>query len=301
MTKPAKALLVALPAPPPHVTHLAVLGPLALHRDSGQGVEATRPELRRKRVQELLAFLVSRRTTTRSAITAALWPDLRDGSPGNNLAVTFNLLLRALEPWRHPGEAAHLIRFDGQNVKLVTGEHLHIDVDDFDRHLSAAARAEADGVPSVALEHQLAAIALYRGDLHADLTDIAWVALDRECHRTRFVTTATRAAQLLVARGDPDQAEHLARRVLDVDPWAEGAHTALVGAALARGNRSVAHRHLERCFQALTELGLQPSPTTEQLQRRIYTETPAARAHYPEGRRRQRRPATPSVRSAPRR
>jgi len=276
MAKTAKALLVALPASPPHATHVATLGPLALHRDSPLNAEIAYTDLRRKRVKELLAFLVSHRSTTRTAISAALWPDLREDMAGNNLAVTLNHLLRALEPWRHSGEAAYSIRLDGQIVRLVTGEHLHIDLDDFDHHLSAAAHAEAEGIPSVALEHQLAAIALYRGDLYSDLTDTCWLALDREHYRTRFVTTATRAAQLLVGQGNVDQAEHLARRALDVDPWAEDAHTCLIAAALARGDRSNAHRQLERCLQALTELGVQPSDATQQLRRRIYTGTQAA-------------------------
>ena len=64
----------------------------------------------------------------------------------------------------------------------------------------------------------------------------------------RFVTAATRAGQLLVGRGDPDEAERVARRAIAADPWAEAAYGVLVSVALARGDRSAARLALERCL-----------------------------------------------------
>jgi DNA-binding SARP family transcriptional activator len=269
--RPARALLATLPAAPPEASHLTTFGPLTLRRGptASAGQEDTHPDLRRRRVQELLAFLVVHRSTTRSAIKAALWPDLSDTIASNNLAVTLNHLQRALEPWRQPREAPYLIRADGPNIRLLTGEHLYIDTDAFDHHVSAARRAETDGVPSLALDHHLAAAALYRGDLCAGISDTDWITLDREHYRTRFVVSATRAAQLLIGHGDTHQAELLAGHALKVDPWAEDAHTALAAAGLARGDRSAAHRNLQRGLNALADLGIEPSATTLQLQHRI--------------------------------
>lgn len=267
--KPAKALLAAVPAPPPRSVYLAVLGPLTLLRDGPDGEEVVDPQLRRKRVQALLAFLVGHRRTARSAIAAALWPDLDERSAANNLGVTFNHLVRLLEPDRPRGEPAYLLRLSGQSVKLVSGEHLQIDVDEFSGHMAGAARAEADGTPSAALDHYLAALELYRGDLSCEVTGADWLTLDREHCRARFVTAANRAGQLLLGRGDTDRAQAIAQRALDVDPWSEDAYAVLVGAALARRDRSTAHRMLQRCFDALTDLGVQPSDATRQLQRRL--------------------------------
>ena len=267
--KPVKALLAAVPAPPPRPTHLSVLGPLALHRDGPDGEEVIDPDLRRRRVQALLAFLVGHRRTNRAAVAAALWPDLDERSAGNNLGVTLNHLLRVLEPWRDSGEPAYLVRVDGPSVQLVSGEHLAIDVDRFDAHLAAAARAEADGTPSLALDHDLAAVALYRGDLHEELPEAEWFALDREHYRSRFVGAAVRAGQLLVGRRDIEQARAVAHRALAVDPYAEAAYAVLVGAALSGGDRSGARRLLERCQAQLAELGADLSPATRQLARRL--------------------------------
>jgi DNA-binding SARP family transcriptional activator len=265
----ARSLLAAVPGPPPGVSYLAVLGPLELRRDGPGGPEVADPDLRRERVRTLLAFLVGHRVTTRPEITAALWPDLDERSAANNLRVTLNYLLRVLEPWRPAGEPGYFVRLDGQRVELVIGGELQVDVDVFDRHVEAAARAEADGTPSVALEHHLAAIGLYRGSLHVDAPDADWIDLDREHYRTRFVRAAVRAGQLLLGRGDIEQAERTARHALAADRWAEDAYAVLTAAALARGDRSAARRHLDRGLAALAELGVEPSNATLRLRRRI--------------------------------
>ncbi len=265
LAAPARALLSAVPAPPPQAIELAVLGPLALRRG---GAAVTGGDLRRERVRTLLAYLVLHRKTTRRTVIDALWPELDERSGGNNLRVTLTYLLRVLEPERPSGEPAYTVRFDRQELQLVTGEALHLDVDRFDMHLVAASRAESDGTPSAALDHLLAALALYRGDLHADV-EADWLTLDRTHYRRRFVDAATRAAQLLAGQGHPDRAEALARSAIDVDPWAEHAHAVLVAAALARRDLSGARNALDRCEAALSELGVEPSDETRRLARQI--------------------------------
>jgi LuxR family transcriptional regulator, maltose regulon positive regulatory protein len=264
--KLAKSLLAAVPAPPEDRTEIAVLGPLALARN---GEPVTERDLRRERVRALLAFLVGHRTTSRAAIMAALWPDLDERAAANNLRVTMTYLLRVLEPGRPARESAYHIRVDGPTVRLVISDWLRIDVDRFNEHVTRAARAEADGTPSLALEHNLAAVALYRGEAHEGVADADWIALERDQFRVRFVAAATRAGELLVARGDVDDAERAARRAVEVDPWAEDAYGVLVSAALARRDRSTARRTLDRTLAALADLGVEPSEETRRLRRRV--------------------------------
>jgi DNA-binding SARP family transcriptional activator len=178
-------------------------------------------------------------------------------------------LLRVLEPARSAREPAYYIRVVGQAVTLVTYDRLRIDVDRFDEHVAHAAQAEADGTPSLALEHNLAAVALYRGEAHEGVAEADWIALEREHFRVRFVAAATRAGELLVARGDVDQAERVARRAVQVDPWAEHAYAALVSVALTRGDRSAARRTLDQALTALADLGVEPSEETRRLRRRV--------------------------------
>jgi ATP/maltotriose-dependent transcriptional regulator MalT/DNA-binding SARP family transcriptional activator len=269
--KQARSLLAAVPAPPPLASRLNVLGPLQLWRDGhspGQVHEVLEADLRRPRVRALLGFLVTHRRTHRSAVGAALWPDLDDKAIANNLGVTLSYLLRALEPWRASGEAPYLVRLDGPTIELVPGDHLVLDIDEFDRHLDCADQAEADGTPSLALDHQLAATELYRGDLLGDVPDADWIDLDRSRYRSRFVATAIRAAQLLVGRGESERAEAVAQRSLAADPWSEDAYGVLATAALDRGDRTAARDALSRCLAALADLDAEPAEATRHLARR---------------------------------
>jgi DNA-binding SARP family transcriptional activator len=267
--KLARALLTTVPQPPARPVHVAVLGPLEMRHDGPSGAAVTDPHLRRKRLRALLAYLVGHRTTDRAAVAAALWPDNDTRSAGNNLAVTLSYLLSLLEPDRPSGEPAFSVRLDGQSIRLVTGDHLRLDTEVFDHHLAEAVAAEASGAPSLALEHNLAAVGVYRGDLHCELPDAEWAVIDREHYRTRFLAAAIRAGQLLVARGDTDRAEEVTGRALAVDRFSEAAHAVLVTAALAQGDRSTARRRLEAGLAALAELGLEPSEATLQLRRRM--------------------------------
>lgn len=261
----ASTLLAAVPAPPPRPLDVGVLGPLVVACDG----EVLGGELRRGRVRALLSYLVAHPTTTRSAVAAALWPDLDERAGANNLRVTLAYLLAELEPWRARGEPAFFVRTDGAAVTLAGGEWLRIDAARFDDHVRAAARAEADGAPTLALDHALAAAELYRGAAYQDAGDAAWAEAERDHYATRFVAVAVRAGELLVGRGDPDRAEDLARRALAVDPWCEDAYAVGVAAALARGDRAAARRTLGRADATLAELGVDPSPELQRLRRRL--------------------------------
>lgn len=103
----------------------------------------------------------------------------------------------------------------------------------------------------------------------AVVDDSDWLDLDREHYRTRFVRAAVRSGQLPLARGDADRAQATAHRALDADPWSEDAYAVLVSSALTSGDRSAAGRILRRCLEVLADMGVDPSPTTQQLQRRV--------------------------------
>jgi hypothetical protein len=221
MVQAARSLLAAVPSPPPEATHLAVLGPLSLRRGAAgqEPDEVDVGALTDPAGRALLAFLVAHRRTTRVACMAAVWPDRDQRPSGTVLGDVLDRVLDALEPTRSRGEPAYLLRRDGDAVELVTGDHLRLDVDAFDAHVAAAARAESDGAPAEALAHHRAVAALYRGPLHADLREAEgsrW-ARERELYRARFAASAVRAAELLAARGGPGDAEEASALVARVE------------------------------------------------------------------------------------
>jgi LuxR family maltose regulon positive regulatory protein len=216
----ARRLLREIPAVPGYRLHLRVLGPIALYRD---GVPVATPELRRERVRQLLGYLVGHDRPARTAVTAALWPDLDETAAGRNLRVTLTYLQNVLEPERRDPDPPYFLRSDGPVLHLAMDGALEVDVREFERHLDKAAVLERQGVPSAALVAYQRAVALWRGDYLADVPQCDWLDLERDRLREKFVTTAVRAGQLLLARGDTSEAGILAENALRTDQWSEAA------------------------------------------------------------------------------
>lgn len=263
--KATRLVFARVPAAPPEPVSIRLLGPFEVER-GGQIVDDT--ALRRDRVRALIALLAVRRSITRSEAATLLWPDFDDQQAANNLRVNLSHLERALEPRREASESAWSIRRDGDRLRLVTGATVHVDTDDFTAEIDAARQAERDAAPSVALDRLLTAVGMWRGEPYAGVPDAEWLDLPRENLRSTFVTAGLRAGELLLGRGDADAADELARGVLDIDPFSEGAHGLLTAALLHRGDRTGARRALDRCYAALDELGVGPSPSTLLLARR---------------------------------
>jgi LuxR family transcriptional regulator, maltose regulon positive regulatory protein len=262
----ARSLLRAIPAVPTARLHLRVLGPLELRRD---GVVVATPELRRERVRQLLGYLLTHDRPTRAAITSELWPDLDDVAAGRNLRVTLTYLQNVLEPDRGELDPPYFLRSAGPVLHLVTDGALEIDVLQFERALDEAARLERQGAPSAALSAYLRAAELWGGDLLADVAGGTWLEWERDRLRGRFVSSAVRAGNLLLARGDTTTARTLAERALRADDCSEDAHQLLVAVHLADGDLVDAHRALRRCQQMLQELGVPPQPRTRALAQRL--------------------------------
>ncbi|MGY1640550.1 BTAD domain-containing putative transcriptional regulator [Geodermatophilus sp. SYSU D00703] len=262
----ARSLLRAIPAVPTARLHLRVLGPLELRRD---GAVVLAPELRRERVRQLLGYLLTHDRPTRTAITSELWPDLDDAAAGRNLRVTLAYLQNVLEPDRGELDPPFFVRSAGPVLHLVTDGALEIDVLEFERALDEAARLERQGAPSAALSAYRRAAELWGGDLLADVAGGTWLEWERDRLRSRFVTSAVRAGNLLLARGDAEAARALAERALRADGCSEDAYQLLVAVHLADGDLVDASRALRRCQQMLGELGVPPQPRTRSLAQQL--------------------------------
>ena len=83
----------------------------------------------------------------------------------------------------------------------------------------------------------------------------------------QFTVAATRAGELLLARGRFDQAQALAEQALALDPWLESAHRLVVASHRAAGFSLDAQRALRRYREAIRELGLTPDQATLMVER----------------------------------
>jgi LuxR family transcriptional regulator, maltose regulon positive regulatory protein len=253
----AKQMIAKVPAIPAYRLRIGILGPLDLRRDD-EAISAA--DLRRRRVRELLCYLVAHRRVRREEVAAELWPELDDG--GRNLRVTLNYLQRVLQPERLEGSPPYFIRSDGTWLTLVDDERLQVDAWILDARLDEADAAERSGAPAAALAAYRAVLPLWRGEPFADVPYAPWAQPPRTRLRMRYTEAALRAGELLLAAAHNAEARDAARYAIAAEPSSEPAYRLLARTHLADGDRAGARRALDDCRTALAQLDIEPDAAT---------------------------------------
>jgi DNA-binding SARP family transcriptional activator len=250
--KAARAALSRLPVAPTTRLQLKLLGPCIELQREGDLLDAS--EWRRERVRSLLAHLVLNRTSTRERVALDLWPELDADAQSRNLRVTLSHLLRALEPERAERDASFLVRAHGSGLILHECEWLEVDLWQFDRLWDRATTADRERRPPAALDAMMDAVRLWRGH-PSELASNDWALPAVEDRRLRFVAMATRAGELLLARGEHDEGRRVAEAALEGDPWCDRAFHVVIAAHQAAGQHRAARSARHRYEQAKRELG----------------------------------------------
>ncbi len=180
----------------------------------------------------------------RDEVAFTLWPDLPEENARTNLRRHLNHIAVALPsrdpPWIFADSGA--LRWNG-------GADAWIDVCEFERLVATPHGRDA-------------AVELYTGDLLQELDD-EWLAARRDHLRSIFVDAL--AALVVEARGRNDAATsaRFAQRILDADPWREGAVRTLMALRAESGDRAGALAVYESFRSRLyDELGVEPMPDT---------------------------------------
>ncbi|MBC8076881.1 MAG: hypothetical protein H7Y32_12455, partial [Chloroflexales bacterium] len=192
-----------------HDLAIFLLGPPQVIRDAAHVSFDTRKAV------ALLAYLIcTRRSHSREALAALLWPEYADAR--NALRRTLSTLQHALGTgWLEAGR---------DQVAIAMRPELWIDVTAFEAQIAAAADSIALG----------AAVALYRDDFLAGFTLRDSPAFDEwqffEAERLRQLNASAldRLAALHAEAGDYEAAIGAARRRLTLDSLHEPAHQALM-------------------------------------------------------------------------
>lgn len=249
----AKAALGALSGGPTFTLHLKVLGVMTLERD-GVVVEDEN-WTRRERVRMLCGYLVHHPRSSRRDVAAALWPDLSEDKAYSNLRVNLRLLLQVLEPDRPTGGPSWFVETDGSILDLHR-HRLSIDAVQFDELVDEARRADTRGVPGQALALYTEAVGLYQGDYLEDRSLDHWVEFDRIRLRSAAALASARIAELLLAKGEPEDSMAYATRALRTEPLLERAHRCRMRAFLGLENRGAAREAGQLLLSTLAEVGL---------------------------------------------
>jgi DNA-binding SARP family transcriptional activator len=258
-------------AEPRHRPYLAVhlLGPLRVtlndvlieHWPSGRG-------------RALLKYLVTHRDPypPRDVLMNVFWPDARPKAARNNLNVAVHGLRRALQS----ASDAPAIVFQRDTYRLHPELTLWLDVDEFEKRVTAGHQLEAVGELEAAMNEYEVAVGLYQGDFLADDPYEEWPVLTRERLRVTNLDTMDRLSRLYFSQGLYASCATLCQRIIDADACREDTHQRLMRCYSRQGQLHLALRQYQACVEALRdELDIEPGLATIELAARIRRREPA--------------------------
>jgi ATP/maltotriose-dependent transcriptional regulator MalT/DNA-binding SARP family transcriptional activator len=233
------------------------LGRFRVVRD-GQVVPTT--AWQSKKARDLLKILVARRgkPTTRDTFFELLWPDEDPEPLGNRLSVALATVRSVLDPEKRFA-ADWFIPADKSAIGLDL-EHVELDVEQF---LAAAANAERlgrNGDAPGARASRAEAEQLYGGDFLEEDPYEDWAVALREEAQATYISLARALAEDAAANGDADGATRYYLRILERDPFDEGAHLGLVAALIAAGRHGEARRRYGFYATKMDEISVEAAP-----------------------------------------
>lgn len=255
----AESRIARLPARPGHDLSVQVLGTVRAAR--GATPIADEPWVRRERVRQLLALLLLHRRLSRRQASELLWPDLEPERALQNLRVNLNHLQRVLQPARDRSEPPWFVQVD-QDRLAVADEGVVVDAERFEHCCLEARRLDDQARGSQAIEAHREAAALYQGDYVAEWPDAEWAEVERVRLRSLAVVTMARLGELLLARGEPEEASSWAAVSLRHEPLLERAHRLLIRSLAGQGNQPASRTAMEELLARLRDDGIEPERDT---------------------------------------
>jgi DNA-binding SARP family transcriptional activator len=206
-------------------------------------------EWQSRKARQLLKILVARRgrPVHREQLMEVLWPGESPEGVKNRLAVAASTLRAVLDPGKaHPND--HYVKGDANALQLDL-DHVVVDAEEF------LAEAET-GLRSGGAELE-AAEKRYLGDFLVEDLYEEWAQPLREQARAAYLAVLRARAEVEQDR-NPDVALTTLFKVIEVDPWDESAHLAIVSTLRETGRHGEARRAQRRYEAQMQELGIDP-------------------------------------------
>ncbi|HBX70711.1 MAG TPA: hypothetical protein DEH25_15350, partial [Chloroflexi bacterium] len=237
------------------------------------------------KAEALLIYLVVEKGTAqrRESLFTLLWPGMPEASARHNLRQVLYALRQAISP---------LLLADRNTVQIDPQAAVHLDVQEFERHLAALQAHEhlnLYGCEACTRELQQA-VELYSGDFLSNfyLEDSTvfedWAAARRAAYRAQALEALETLSEIRIQQGEYDSARSYAEQQLQIDPLREIAYRQLMELLSKSGQRAEALRVYQQCAQKLEiELGTHPSRETTALFEIIRGEDTRQATPLPEG------------------
>ena len=245
----------AVAAPPRDPVRIQALGGFRVVR-AGEPVPVE--EWQSRKARELLRVLVARRgrAVPREALMEALWPGEPPGRLANRLSVALSTLRAVLDP-KKQFDPERFVCAD-RAAAWLDGEHVAVDVERFLADAMAGLTSRRAGAPDGG--RLVRAEAAYAGDFLEEDAYEEWASPLREEARAVYIDVARALAQEAAAAGDVDGAVRQFLRVLEKDPYDEGAYLALVEALAGSGRHGEARRSFRAYCARMEEIGVESAP-----------------------------------------
>jgi predicted ATPase/DNA-binding SARP family transcriptional activator len=228
------------------------------------------------KVRALLAYVAteSRHPHSRESLAALLWPESDSNTARTNLRKALSTLRAAIGD---EDASPPFLILSGDTVQLNPEGNCWLDVDQLKGWLDASSNHAHPQFESCdSCIHDLeATAALYQGSfLQGLLVDSlefeAWALTMRENLHTRVLTALHDLTQHYLHNGEYGLAQKYALRQVELEPYREEAHRALMHSLSCSGQRSAALAQYETCRRILAnELGVEPSAETQAFYKRI--------------------------------
>jgi DNA-binding SARP family transcriptional activator len=196
---------------------------------------------------------------SKARLVDVLWPEEAPSGAIATMETYISLLRRILQP-HTPAK--------GSVIRTVTGGYLldstrvTVDLHQFTT-LMAEAHVDVDGCGASKMAE---AMALVSGELLASDQNASWAEQCREQFSATLASACTAAAGCAYGREEFSNSITMARRALEVDPYAEEAARHLIGSLWRSGRRSEALREYDRLRRLLVDdLGVEPATATRDL------------------------------------
>jgi DNA-binding SARP family transcriptional activator/predicted ATPase len=224
------------------------------------------------KVRALLAYLAVEHLVphSREFLATLLWPEANADTARTNLRKALSTLRKALG--NRASSPYLLIQYD--SVQFNPEGNFWLDVDQLKARLDAPLDHEHLQFDSCVHDLEEAA-ALYRGEFLQGLMVNSlefeeWLVSIRENLHTRMLFALHELTRHYLRHGEYGRAQTHALRQVELEPYREEAHRALMESLSHSGQRSAALAQYDRCRSILSnELGVEPDSETESLYERI--------------------------------
>ena len=199
----------------------------------------TEQEIRSDMVVKLFSYLVFNHKKNCSAqeLTSVLWADDESANPSGalkNLAYRLRTILKRMWP------AKDFILTGKSSYRWNPEVPLSIDVEEF---VSEIRRGEHSEEINTRIRHFSRAFALYKGKFLREFETEAWVMPKSAQYESSYLALARELSELLEKAGRYEEMTQVAQAALEIQPYDEKLHTALIRALLAQNRQDEAEDH----------------------------------------------------------